>query len=98
MSKRQYTKSPDLRQAKVGIGGCFGGVQRKVVLKKWSGNVPNGRRRLAPSHYRHGRKTGRAQDLSGNGKRIIGFCLYECRTVYSPPFPFDALRASRRRR
>lgn len=38
MSKRQYTKSPYLRQAKVGIGGCFGErfgeAQRGIVLKK----------------------------------------------------------------
>ena len=38
MSKRKYTKSPDLRQAKVGIGGCFGERfgerQRKIVIKK----------------------------------------------------------------
>ena len=98
MSKRQYTKSPDLRQAKVGIGGCFGEAQWGIVLKKRGSdnNLTEGGAARPP-------RTGRAQrggtlSLSGSEKRIVFFRLSVCRTAYFPPFTFDALCALRRRR
>ena len=93
MSKRQYTKSPDLRHAKVGIGGCFGEcfgeAQRGIVIQKRGGSGNDSIEGGAARHPANGEGAKRAgtQGISGSGKRIINFRLSACRTVYSLPLP-----------
>lgn len=85
MSKRQYTKSPDLRQAKVGIGGCSGEAQRGIVIKKrWvrATALPKAAPRALPE--RGGRKTGR--DARNFGKRKA-YCLLPSFCVPHGVFP-----------